>query len=488
MNKNLLIRLFENRISMGSQSALLDFDSGCDLTWSEIWATSLSVSQKAREAAPDRKYFVCVTKDPTLSCLFLFGSWLSNVTPILVNPNFTRSEIENVEASLCAQGEGSHSWLCDETTNEKIKTARRDRSAPIVKFDIASLKNKPAEAEVARESLLPLTSKEIDALGLFTSGSTQIPKLVKFSHHNLLRSAEIEIENDKRLQQTTVVNLRPHFTSGGCNSLWPWVYGGGRMIFSNAAAQLPNARIIRNLLFKTKPELLICSPSMLNVLAESNDGHPLSDVPLPTYFGGMSVSETVLTSLVSMGLCPWMRYGMTEVGHIISKIDLTQGPPYPEKSDVGQVYRGLHAKSDSGYLVFRGDGIARSCVAKGADFVSDDRGEVRGARIILRGRENKIANVNGFRFPIAEVQRAMESHRELKHVLALAIPNGFKGDEIVVFFQPNEPGGVDEIALRLSMQNLLVNFKRPNRYILVHAWPFTANGKVNQAALMDLLK
>jgi acyl-coenzyme A synthetase/AMP-(fatty) acid ligase len=227
---------------------------------------------------------------------------------------------------------------------------------------------------------------------------------------------------------------------------------------------------------------------MLNVLVETDDGNTVSDAPITTYFGGMSVSESVLNALNKMGLRPWMRYGMTEIGHVVSRVDLSQGPPYPQKGDVGPAYRGISVSSKSDTLVFRGDGIARSCVDDDFNFVSDDLGEVRGGRIELRGRENRIANVNGFRFPVAEVQAALESRNELEHVLVLAIPNGFKGDEVVVFFKPRDPNAAHESALRLYLQNILVNFKRPNRYIPVQDWPLAANGKVNQAALMDLLK
>lgn len=489
MNRNLLASLFENNRSIGSKSALLDFDTGRDLSWSEIWSLSLSISQRIREVSPRQRYFVCVTKDPTLSCLFLLGAWQSGATPVLVNPSFTSSEFSNVKTALSNANADDHVWLCDETTFEKIEKTFSDPVTTVLKLDSASLKIAQAlNNSIASNSFSPPPMADRDALGLFTSGTTHLPKLVLFSHRNLFRAAEIEIENDSLLKSSCVANLRPHFTSGGCNTLWPWIQSGGRMIFSSATAQLPIARNFRNLSLQARPDLLVCSPSMLNVLVETDDGNTVSDAPITTYFGGMSVSESVLNALNKMGLRPWMRYGMTEIGHVVSRVDLSQGPPYPQKGDVGPAYRGISVSSKSDTLVFRGDGIARSCVDDDFNFVSDDLGEVRGGRIELRGRENRIANVNGFRFPVAEVQAALESRNELEHVLVLAIPNGFKGDEVVVFFKPRDPNAAHESALRLYLQNILVNFKRPNRYIPVQDWPLAANGKVNQAALMDLLK
>lgn len=487
MSRNLIALLFENSQSMGRQTALLEFDSGVELSWSEIWSLSLSVSKRIQTASSGYKYIICITRDPTLSCLFLFGSWLAARTPILVNPNYTGNEFWNVDKSLRDQKIEVYSWLCDETTFEKVDAAFPARCAEIIKIDRGIFKTKPIETDsTALRGLGKM--EDVDALGLLTSGSTHLPKLVQFSHHNLLRSAEIEIDNDSLLKQTNIVNLRPHFTSGGCNTLWPWIQSGGQMTFSSATAQLPNVRNVRNVLLHTKPDLLICSPSMLNILAESKDGQSVSAGPVPTYFGGMSISEHVLKSLISMGLHPWMRYGMTEIGHIVSKVDLSHGPPYPAKGDVGHAYRGISVSSDSNSLVFRGDGIARSCVNGTLEFVSDDLGEVRGNRINLRGRENRIANVNGFRFPVAEVQIALESRNDLQHVLVLAVPNGFNGDEVVAFFKPRNLNDADEHALRLFLQDLLVNFKRPSRYIFVQEWPLTANGKANQAALLNLLK
>jgi len=457
------------------RAAVIDCDSGIELSWRDLVRESMKMSsaivKRKQGVAPS--VLVGVTRDPTISFILMVAAWNVGAMYLPVNPSLRKPEIQSVLSRLSGEnlvvvaGESEvGQWLFSGCL-----------------IPLSEIQNQgPDTHETSHVSFGP---SDKFMFGLMTSGSTGQPKLIKLSAHNLFHAAQIELRNDPKLNGKCVFNIRPHFTSGGCNSIWPTVYSAGTILQSREASQISRFSRLRSIFKKYHIDLFIVSPSMLHALLESDDGEAL--VPgsdsMPTYFGGMAIPARAVSVLTERGLNLRMRYGMTEIAHIVSI-------SAPNSGSVGRAYSGIEVKERDGFLWFRGPGISDSCSREdGGWFKSDDLGSISDeGEILLRGREQAIVNVNGFRFPLDEPAKLLASHPSVSQVVVLARNDDRFGAELVAFYQTSESSEETELGMRKLAEENLSSFKRPVEYFKVLNWPHTSSGKTDTQALWSMVK
>lgn len=454
------------------KAAVIDCDSGVEITWRELSAQSERMATAIVRTNDDKVPSVLLgaTYDPVKSFFLMMAAWRVGAMYLPVNPSMRQPEVAATlrrlvgEELLVVADESKAEWLLE--------------SARAVSFSEIHATNVSDLVSVTK------TTQDDFQLGLLTSGSTGDPKLIRHSAWNLFRAAEIELKNDPNLAAKRIFNIRPHFTSGGCNSIWPTVLSGGSMLFSREASQISRFGKIRDVFNKYRVDLFIVSPSMLHALLDSDDEIPLTReaVAMKTYYGGMSLPERVVDVLRARGLDLRMRYGMTEIAHIVSTVS-----PSLKTGLMGKPYADIEVMEKDGYLWFRGDGIASSCRREAGWFKSDDLGSISNeGEILLHGREQAIVNVNGFRFPLDEPTRALALHPSVEQVVVLAKKSERLGAELVAFYHSSKSSESIELELRKLAQENLSNFKRPVEYVYVQNWPYTDGGKTDVRALWSL--
>jgi fatty-acyl-CoA synthase len=124
----------------------------------------------------------------------------------------------------------------------------------------------------------------------------------------------------------------------------------------------------------------------------------------------------------------------------------------------------------------------------GADgwYRTGDNGVIRpDGNLILLGRVRDMIRVGGENLSGAEVEAVLVAHPAVKQAAAVPAPDARLG-EIVVAFVEIKPGmRVSETELIEHCRAKLANFKVPRGVHFVTSWPMTGSGKVQKRSLLE---
>ncbi|WP_017711612.1 non-ribosomal peptide synthetase [Prochlorothrix hollandica] len=116
-----------------------------------------------------------------------------------------------------------------------------------------------------------------------------------------------------------------------------------------------------------------------------------------------------------------------------------------------------------------------------------DRGRWhRDGTVEFLGRRDQQVKLRGHRLELGEVERTLERHPQLQGaVVRLWQPAG-GSPTLVAYGVPQDPAhGPSSSDLRLFLQNSLPPYMVPSQFVLLSAFPRTANGKVDRRSLPD---
>jgi acyl-CoA synthetase (AMP-forming)/AMP-acid ligase II len=484
-----------------------DADRAKGWTWNEVdLASGRLAIQLTKNRSSATVAFICASHSVAY-IKSLLAAWRSGLLPVLIHEDYTEYEWNQARKTA---GDKEAVLLLEEGLKPRFLSNEVSRLTIVSVAPFCEDRSDDADSSSDHRSLRFETAtapRSVDecALGLFTSGTSASPKLIVFKHRDLIAAARIEKSNDVLVSGKRILNLRPHFTSGGLNTLWPVLLSGGTIGLSDRTRRRPLARFLGEVL-KTPYDLLVMSPASIRSLCDSLQDKPIGVHGLPLYFGGMTLPQVVVDDLVKAGLVPEMRYGMTEFAHILSKRPF--GPAERDvqraQGDVGLCYSGFEVRELNGRLAFRSDGMASFECRDGQMiglrdqegwYVTDDRGslvqENEGIRIVLEGREHEVIAVNGFRFHSSQVESALSELQTsglIHECRAIGFSDERTGQRLVLFWNAKEP--LDEktcknreIQIHRHSLEKLSPFKRPTDLVYVDAWPYMANGKTDLAAL-----
>ncbi|WP_437277985.1 amino acid adenylation domain-containing protein [Sorangium sp. So ce375] len=103
--------------------------------------------------------------------------------------------------------------------------------------------------------------------------------------------------------------------------------------------------------------------------------------------------------------------------------------------------------------------------------------------IEFMGRRDHQVKIRGFRVELGEIEARVREHPAVGQAVVIAArQDGAVGPTIVAYVVPRE-GALDEAALRAFLKDRLPEYMHPSAFVLLHALPLTANGKVDRKAL-----
>ena len=200
------------------------------------------------------------------------------------------------------------------------------------------------------------------------------------------------------------------------------------------------------------------------------------------------------------------RYGMTETNMNTSnpydgaRIAGTVGLPLPGVSiriadpETGAVLpqREIGVIEIAGPNVFQGYWrMPEKTAAEFRDgyFISGDLGliDARGYVSIV-GRAKDLIISGGYNVYPAEVENALDQLKQVRESAVIGAPHPDMGEGVVAVVVPADEGFADGDVLRAALSDQLARFKQPRKFVFVAELPKNAMGKVQKAALRELLK
>jgi long-chain acyl-CoA synthetase len=109
-------------------------------------------------------------------------------------------------------------------------------------------------------------------------------------------------------------------------------------------------------------------------------------------------------------------------------------------------------------------------------------------RLKLLGRASSFVNVAGRKVQPDEVERVLRDMPGVRDVRVLAAPDPRRGQQIVACIVADAAQRPGVLAIRRFCSARLASYKIPRTIVLLDAFPLTARGKIDRAALADLVR
>jgi long-chain acyl-CoA synthetase len=146
----------------------------------------------------------------------------------------------------------------------------------------------------------------------------------------------------------------------------------------------------------------------------------------------------------------------------------------------------IHVQSDAvadGYSDGTRDGFVDGGFLTGDYGAMDDR-----QRLTLVGRASSFVNVAGRKVQPEEVERILRDMPGIRDVRVVAAPDPRRGQQIVACIVADPAAQVSVLDVRRFCSARLASYKIPRSIVFVDALPITPRGKVDRAALDDLVR
>jgi acyl-CoA synthetase (AMP-forming)/AMP-acid ligase II len=419
----------------------------------------------------------------------LLAIWRSGGVAVPVDGSLTRVELERLADTV-----GPRFSLVDDTT-----TARALPPGVAVLDATESRPGGDLPDDGARPSL--------DALVLFTSGSSGVPKGVVHTHASLAaRWSALRHELGLAAYARTLCLLPTHFGHGLiCNSLFPWLAGQDLLITPPFRPDL----LLRlgSIIDEHRITFLSSVPAMWR-LALRAARPPRGGTLHRVHCGSAPLPAALWERIRGWAGTPevFNTYGLTETGSWVAgtsggpftPADGLIGPPWGAvlhirraadatpcaTGEVGQVWIESPALM-RGYLgqdELTRRAIQGGCFATGDLGLLDERGWLH-----LRGRERDEINKGGLKISPAEVDAAAEGCRRVADVCAFAVDDPLYGQNVGLAVALTG-GDDDDAAMREVygwIRERLAEGKLPARWWLLDAIPRSERGKLSREAVRE---
>lgn len=425
----------------------------------------------------------------------LLAIWRLGGVAVPVDSTLTRVELERLAETVAPRFS-----VVDDATDGALGRAL----PPGVAVVDATESLPPADlppAELPEDGARPSS----DALVLFTSGSSGVPKGVVHTHGSLAaRWTALRRELGLAAYARTLCLLPTHFGHGLiCNSLFPWL--AGQDLFITPPFRPDLLLRLGAIIDEHRISFLSSVPAMWRLalrVARPPRGGTLRRV----HCGSAPLPATLWESVRGWAGTPevFNTYGLTETGSWVAgtsggeftPADGLIGPPWGAilhvqhaddatpcaAGEIGQVWIESPALM-RGYL--GQDELTRQAIQAGR-FATGDLGllDERGW-LHLRGRERDEINKGGLKISPAEVDAAAEGCRRVADVCAFAVDDPLYGQNVGLAVALTEP---DDAAVREVygwIRERLAEGKLPARWWLVDAIPRSERGKVSREAVRE---
>jgi acyl-CoA synthetase (AMP-forming)/AMP-acid ligase II/thioesterase domain-containing protein/acyl carrier protein len=356
----------------------------------------------------------------------------------------------------------------------------------------------------------PATDAEPDpaatAFILQTSGTTAQPKLVPFSHRNMLAAAARLQAWFGLTRADRCLSVSPPCYSHGLKVtvFTPLLTGGSIAIPANNALVAPDEWFdeLRPTWYSAGPTLHTAVLDKVRARVDVQAAHTLRFV----VSGGAPLPDEIRDGLQRvLGVPVLEHYGSSEAAQIAANRPPpganrggTCGQPWPDTLTIVSEDGHPQPVGARGEIWVRGPTVMSGYLDAGelnrvaftaGWFRTGDIGSLDADGFLsLHGRLSELINRGGEKIAPAEIEAALLRHSAIAEAAAFAIPHPRLGEDVAAAIVPHPGAQATAVELRQFLRRELASFKIPHRILTLSQLPKGPTGKIQRRALRASLE
>jgi acyl-CoA synthetase (AMP-forming)/AMP-acid ligase II len=415
----------------------------------------------------------------------LFAIWQAGACAVALNPNTTSTELQTIAEFVTPAA------IIDRTS-DRIPEA-------------------PSALAIASESIEPVSGAQLpgvgqlddDALILFTSGTTGIPKGVVHTFRSLLARVALNQAHIPRNQRTRSLCVLPtHFGHGLIGNCFTGLLDGQDLVLA-PASNLDVPANLGAIIDEYRINFMSSVPTLWKrVIREAPP--PSGDTLRRVHVGSAPLSADLWIAIGEWAQTDQVfnMYGITETANWLAGIALSEHDAVDGL--IGTMWGGTIAVRDAaGNIKTRGEGelmVQSPSLMKGYYRLPEKTEEVlrdgwlhtgdigridEDGNALLTGRERYLINRGGLKVHPEDIDLLLERHEDVTEACAFAVPHDADGEAVGVALALRPGAEFDERATRRWCADNLSREKVPTRWFIVDEIPKTDRGKLNRDVVAE---
>ncbi|OBI84505.1 class I adenylate-forming enzyme family protein [Mycobacterium sp. E740] len=343
------------------------------------------------------------------------------------------------------------------------------------------------------------TEPSADALFVFSSGTTGMPKAVRHTHASLAVAVRhwrdaLQLSSADRMQIMTppshilgLLNIVMALEAGA------WIRLHRRFDVDSMLQHIASDRITIE---------MAVAPIALALAGHADlESYDLSSLRYIMWCA-TPVTQSVADAVTRRTGVTWMTaYGASELP-VISCNDFDG----KHLDTVGKPVPGVHVRvvsldgsavlsaGEVGEIEVRSDSVMAGYLPESATAAAFDDGWYRtgdvgllddDGRLRITDRSKEMIKVRGFQVAPAEVEAVLHGHPAVEDCAVFGVPDAVDGEAVVAAVRANTPVSADELTALIGER--LASYKRPGRVVFVSEIPRLPSGKVLRRVLKERL-
>ncbi len=465
--------LFFDKLSINvkkysEHSAIVSSDG--ELTWEELFQTSLRISVSVLQNFHDEKFIPLLITDPYQFVVALYSVWQTGKIVVPINTAIAKSELATLLQLLNA--------------NKIILGS--GKSAPPIPESVNVITWENLSKSTNRKKKILLNQNNKTALVLFTSGSTGYPKGVKITFQNLEANANAIINLLKIKKENNWLASLPFFHIGGFSIIW-------RAFSTGATLFLPDSFSSNDILQsvkKYKPHLFsVVSTTLKRLISEVPKYKEIKAI----FAGGGPIKAPLMRSAIENGFPTYKVYGSTETTSMVTILTPEQVSIAPDSA--GKPFDSIELTIQNsnekgiGEICVKGEQVSVGYlgfpVRDGEFFCTGDLGFIDSNGFLnITGRKSSFIISGGENINLEKVKNALLEISGVIDAEAFGMADENWGERLVSVIVVNENFNISEISEHLN--SLLSKYEFPKQIKFVEKIPRTPLGKAKINELKEL--
>lgn len=395
-------------------------------------------------------------------------------------------------------------WIFFRSQDEKIRREMYELTIErCVSVDMDSLDKLLAHMEPMQE----FVQREDEAvlMHLHTSGTTGMPKTVRYSNRGFLSELE-SCAQSLRFDRNTIFQMMSQLFHSACAGTYSCLACGGTVVFFSRfdpAAYLASIE-------KYKVTWISAIPTVLTALLNHPDfdRYDLSSLQMICYSTCPMPPDLIRRAMQKFHCGFQQSYGMTEMGSIVTILSpeehLKDGMRH--LNSVGKPIAGHEVKivdeegrlcrpGEEGEIAVRGPGMmvdyyqmpeeTKTAIIDGWYHTKDMGYLTEDGYLYINGRKSDMIISGGENIFPQEIENVLRSHPDIELTSVFGMPDPYWGEAVHACVVLRNKGALTEHQIREYCRGKIAGYKIPKQVHICEELPCTATGKVMKAELKE---